>query len=113
MGMFDYIKYKGHEYQTKDTPVQWLDHYKIEVDQDSGHEYLWHEARTIKMLSDEDSPFGVRMESSNYRWECCHDFDGVIDFYRTEDKGDTWIEYHSLFMDGKLIKIEKVEYDCE
>lgn len=109
MGMFDNITYQGHEYQTKDTPSQWLDNYKIEVDQDSGHTYLWHEARTIKFIPDDSNFLGTRMESSNHRWECCHEFDGVIDFYRSENKGETWIEYHSLFMDGKMIKIEKVE----
>ena len=109
MGMFDYINYQGQEYQTKDTPVQWMDHYKIEVDQDSGHTYLWHEARTIKFVPDESRFLGTRMESSNHRWECCHDFDGVIDFYRSEDKGKTWVTYHSLFMNGQLLKIERVE----
>jgi hypothetical protein len=70
---------------------------------------LWHEARTIKFVEDESRFLGHRMESSNHRWECCHEFDGVIDFYRSENKGETWIEYHSLFMNGKMIKIEKVE----
>jgi hypothetical protein len=47
---------------------------------------------------------------------CCHDFDGLIRFYRAalEDKHeswkqDAWIEYKALFMDGKMIKIEKKE----
>jgi len=43
MGMFDNIEYRGRPYQTKDTPAQMLDNYKIEQDQDSGHWYLWHE----------------------------------------------------------------------
>ena len=104
--MFDYITYQGKQYQTKDTPAQGLDNYKIEHDQDSGHLYLWYEAYTAKFV-DDDSIFGTRLEQSNHRWECCHEFDGVIDFYREVD-GD-WQQYHSLFMDGKLIKISKVE----
>jgi hypothetical protein len=43
MGMFDQLYYKGVEYQTKDTPNQLLTNYKIEADQDSGHEYLWEQ----------------------------------------------------------------------
>ncbi len=111
MGTFDYITYQGHKYQTKDTPSQWLDNYKIEVDQCSGHLFLWHEAYTAKFVKDHTAPLGSRMETSNHRWECCHEFDGVIDFYRSEDNDKTWIEYHSLFMDGKLIKIKNVSDD--
>ena len=107
--MFDNIIYEGREYQTKDTPHQSLDKYKIEVDQCSGHLFLWHEAYTAKFVNDDSSLFGTRMETFNHRWECCHDFDGVIDFYRSEDKGKTWVEYHSLFMNGQLLKIERVE----
>jgi len=31
MGMFDNIEYRGRQYQTKDTPLQTLDNYKIEL----------------------------------------------------------------------------------
>jgi hypothetical protein len=41
--MFDHIQYNGNEYQTKDTPTQMCEHYKIETDQDDGHTYLWFE----------------------------------------------------------------------
>lgn len=109
MGTFDYITYQGQVYQTKDTPSQFLDNYKIDVDQCSGHLYLWYEAYTAKWVEDDDNIFGSRIEQSNHRWECCHEFDGVIDFYRSEDKDKTWIEYHALFMDGRLIKIKEIE----
>lgn len=108
MGMFDYITYKDVKYQTKDTPHQLCGNYKIEVNQDDGHTYLWYEAYTAKFIEDDNSLFGSRIETSNHRWECCHDFDGVIDFYRQDKEHDAWIEFHSLFMDGKLLKIEKV-----
>lgn len=113
MGMFDDIYYQGEKYQTKDTPHQSLDRYKIENDQDSGHTYLWHEAYKAKWVEDDDSFFGHRLETSDHRWECCHDFDGLIRFYREDKenggyKADKWIEYKALFMDGKMIKIERI-----
>jgi hypothetical protein len=40
MGMFDEIHYQGEVYQTKDTPCQMLDKYKIDYNQDSGHLFL-------------------------------------------------------------------------
>lgn len=105
--MFDRIYYEGVEYQTKDTPAQLLDNYKIETDQDSGHVYLWHEEYDTEFTKDETSLLGVTMKQSNQHWVCCHDFDGAINFY-TNGKDDKWIEYHSLFMDGRLLKMEMV-----
>lgn len=107
MGMFDYITYKGKKYQTKDTPAQMCDNYKIETDQDSGHTYLWYEAYKAKYVEDKDSLFGTRLETWGHHWVACQDFDGVIDFYERID--EEWVEYHSLFMNGQMIKLEKVE----
>ena len=115
MGMFDEIHYQGEVYQTKDTPCQTLDKYKIEHDQDSGHIYLWHEAYKAKMVKDKDNKlFGYRLETWDHRWEHCHDFDGAIRFYREDKenggyKADRWIEYKALFMNGQLLKIEKID----
>ena len=113
MGMFDYIEYEGKEYQTKDTPHQLCDRYKIERDQDSGHLYLWHQAYKAEWLKDEEALLGYRLKTSNHRWECCHDFDGLIVFYREDVenggyKNDAWITHKALFMDGKVIKLEKI-----
>jgi len=107
MGIFDYITYKGIEYQTKDTPHQLCDNYKIEVNQDDGHIYLWHEAYNAEWVKDASAIAGIRLQTSNHRWECCHDFDGAIDFYRQDKEHDAWIEFHSLFMDGRMLKLEK------
>jgi hypothetical protein len=103
MGMFDNIRYKGRDYQTKDTPAQMLDNYKIEQDQDSGHWYLWHEEYDAKWVDDE-SLFGGSIEQSNHRWQHCDDFDGNIRFYwyRSEDDQE---EYRALFMNGQMLKI--------
>lgn len=106
MGMFDNIEYQGRQYQTKDTPLQTLDNYKIEQDQDSGHWYLWHEEYDSEWVdSDENALFGGTFHQSNHRWVCCNDFDGEIRFYyyRSDENQE---EYRALFMDGRMLKIK-------
>ena len=107
--MFDNIFYEGKEYQTKDTPCQTLDKYKIEHDQDSGHIYLWHEDYDAEWVEDNDGLLGGYLNQFNHRWVHCWDFDGNIRFYRTENKGDSWIEYSALFMDGQLLRIKRID----
>ena len=106
--MFDYIAYEGHEYQTKDTPTQSIDNYKIEG------LALWYENYDAEWI-EEEGFFGGHLKKFNERWDMCDKFDGLIRFYRAalEDKHeswkqDAWIEYKALFMDGKMIKIEKI-----
>jgi hypothetical protein len=109
MGMFDNLEYKGAEYQTKDTPAQLLDNYKIEQDQTSGDWYLWHEEYDADWVEEPDRFGGGYMKQSNQRWVHCADFDGNLRFYRS-DKEDRsrWIEYQTLFMNGCMIKIKEV-----
>ena len=106
--MFDYINYEGQKYQTKDTPNQTLDNYKIEVNQDDGHSYLWHQDYDAEWIEG-GGLFGGSIRQFNERWVCCHEFDGNIRFYRSEDNHKTWIEYSALFMDGKLLRIKKID----
>ncbi len=108
MGMFDNLEYKGEEYQTKDTPAQLLDNYKIEQNQDDGHWYLWHEEYDVDWIEEADRFGGGYMKQYNQRWVCCHEFDGALRFYRSlkEDRS-RWIEYRSLFMDGRMLKIKE------
>jgi hypothetical protein len=107
MGMFDHIHYKGQEYQTKDTPNQMLDNYKIEQDQDSGHWFLWHEEYDAEWVA-EEGLFGGSIKQSNHRWVCCHDFDGLIRFYYYRSNEDQE-EYEALFMDGQMLKIKQTQ----
>ena len=104
MGMFDNIEYRGRQYQTKDTPLQTLDNYKIEQDQDSGHWYLWHEEYDSEWIDSEDGFLGGTIVQSNERWVCCYDFDGEIRFYYYRSEEDQE-EYKALFMDGRMLKI--------
>ena len=105
--MFDYFYYEGKEYQTKDTPNQGLSKYKIEHDQESGHQFLWVEECDSEWVVNPERLCGGYIKESNHHWVRCDDFDGTIDFYCYDEKNDSWIEYHSLFMDGRVIKLEK------
>lgn len=110
MGMFDYINYNGHEYQTKDTPVQAMETYEIRGDE------LWFNKVEREWVKNEESFFGGYLEPISSEWEFCKKFDGLIRFYREDlDNGgykhNAWIEYEALFMDGKIIKLtEKKEH---
>lgn len=106
MGMFDNLEYQGRPYQTKDTPLQTLDNYKIEQSQDDGHWYLWHEEYDSEWVEGEGL-FGGSIRQSNERWVCCHDFDGLIRFYYYRSEEDQE-EYEALFMDGRMLKIKVI-----
>jgi hypothetical protein len=104
MGMFDNIEYRGKLYQTKNTPMQTLDNYKIEQDQTSGHWHLWHEDYDAEWCQEEGQLFGGSIKQSNHRWRQCADFDGEIRFYYYRSDEDQE-EYRALFMDGQMLKI--------
>ena len=106
MGMFDYVNFEGKQYQTKDTPEQTMDTYEIRGDE------LWWRKVQYEWFEDKDSMFGGYLNEVSHEWLFCEKFDGVIDFYRQDaDNGgwenDAWIEYHSLFNNGKMIKLER------
>jgi hypothetical protein len=103
MGMFDNIEYRGRQYQTKDTPAQMLDNYKIEQDSASGAWHLWHEEYDAEWV-EEEGLFGGSIKQSNHRWVPCADFDGEIRFYYYRSHEDQE-EYRALFMDGRMLKI--------
>ena len=88
MGMFDYIRcnYKmpisvigNAEYQTKDTPAQFMDHYEIRPDGT-----LWHQNYDIQKHS-----------RVNKRWERVI-ITGEIVFY------DRDFEFSAVFVDGGI-----------
>jgi hypothetical protein len=109
MGMFDNLFYLDEEYQTKDTPAQLLDNYKIEQDLDDGSWYLWHEEYDTEWIDDADRWGGGYSKQSNHHWVACADFDGNLRFYRSDKENpDCWIEFKALFMDGRMIKIREV-----
>ena len=107
MGMFDYVQYEGKEYQSKDTPNQLCDRYKIERDHQNKLR-LYYEAYKAKWVNDDSTPLGHRLETWDHHWIHCDDFDGLIHFYRQDKEHDAWIEFKALFMDGVVLKIGKI-----
>lgn len=106
--MFDTIRYNDHEYQTKDTPAQCLEYYEIRSDE------LWYKKTKREWTEDEGSLFGGYLKEVSHEWVFCNDFDGGIYFYRENTdqggwKNDKWVEYKALFMDGRMIKCERIE----
>ena len=102
MGMFDNLHYEGKEYQTKDTPQQSMDTYEIR-----GNE-LWWRKTEYEWAEEKESMFGGYLKEVSHEWVFCHKFDGLIRFYRTLGD-DAWEEWNALFMDGKIIKLERNE----
>jgi hypothetical protein len=108
MGMFDWLRCKyplplpganNLHYQTKDTPEQYLDLYKIREDGT-----LWHETYDVEDRSDPNAEglmalFGA-MTRVNKRWEPC-DMTGEIRFY-TGDNQKQWVEFSAYMVKGKL-----------
>lgn len=103
MGMFDYIKYKDDQYQTKDTPVQALDQYEI---RDDGT--LWYEDYESNWLEDNQSMFGGYIEKKNKKWVLQEKFTGEIRFYRSTKDKKEWIEYSAYFVNGKALHIQEI-----
>jgi hypothetical protein len=108
MGMFDTVRFENHEYQTKDTPAQCLEYYEIRGDE------LWFKKVVREWVDDKTSFLSGYLKEVSHEWVFCNDFDGRILIYREDDdrggyKSDKWIEYKILFMDGKILKCERIE----
>jgi len=109
MGVFDNIRCEyplpdgrpvPFDAQTKDTPAQWLNNYKI--DQDG---FLWHEDHDIEDQSDPNATGLERIVGMctpvNQRW-VKEKLTGEISFY--DDA-----EYSAYFVDGFLKEIHLIE----
>jgi hypothetical protein len=111
MGMFDWIEFEGRKYQTKDTPRQLLDEYRID---DRGQ--LWVEEYDAEWQEDADSMFGGYLRQFNQRWTECADFTGSIRFYREDQergghREDAWIEWLAEFELGRMTDLKMLEGD--
>ena len=110
MGMFDYIEFEGKEYQTKDTPRQLCDNYRID-----DHGRLWEEQYDAEWVAG-DGLFGGHIHQSNQRWIECRDFTGPLRFYREDKelgghKKDAWVEWLAEFKCGQMINLKMLEGD--
>jgi hypothetical protein len=109
MGMFDWVEFEGNQYQSKDTPRQLCDNYKID-----GLGQLWVEEYDAEWISDSTSLFGGHINQSNQHWAECRGFSGPLRFYR-EDKesggyqANAWIEYLAEFKNGFMIDLKLLE----
>ena len=129
--MFDYIRCKyplpveganDLEYQTKDTPSQFLDKYEIREDGT-----LWHEDYDIKDESKagkwkKENPnqplpdhlkgiesFMGTLSRVNQRWNPAYDFTGEIRFYSNlPNRDNEWIEWSGYFEKGKLVRLNQL-----
>ena len=110
MGMFDWVEWEGKRYQSKDTPNQLCDEYRID---DLGR--LWVEEYDAEWVRDETNTlFGMRMDTSNHRWRECVEFTGTMRFYRedTERGGqadNAWNEWQAEFKCGLMIGLKLIE----
>lgn len=115
MGMFDYLHCEyplpvdganGLVYQTKDTPSQFIDHYKIKADGT-----LWHEDYEIEDRSDPNAEGLARiagmMTRVNPCWMPVSDFIGEIRFYYYSEK--RYLKWSAYFKDGKLVDLNLVK----
>lgn len=114
MGMFDYVTCQypleplianTFEFQTKDTPAQYLDRYKIDADGK-----LWHQLYDVVDRSDHNAKGWRRMVGLmtriNEHWER-DEFTGEIRFYG--GPGKDWYEYSAYFVRGQLKHMETVQ----
>jgi len=132
MGMFDKIKCKmplitidevtgarvdwsNHQYQTKDTPNQFLDQYEIREDGT-----LWVEEYDVEDQSDPNAEDFAKflgcMTRVNKRWVQLYDVKGEVRFYdclswsneKPDDSG--WIEWSAYLVKGVVSQIQLIEY---
>ena len=104
MGMFDWIMYRGQEFQTKDTPNQTLDRYEI---RDDGT--LWVEEYDTEWVDDPDRlPISGYIKQINVRVRP-EEYHGPMTFYTRNKDTDTWIQYEAEFVKGQAVKIIMVK----
>lgn len=111
MGMFDWVEFEGQQYQTKDTPNQLCDNYRID---ELGR--LWEEQYDAEWQTDSQSLFGGHIHQSNQRWVECQDFTGAMRFYREDaerggHKKDAWVEWQAEFKCGQMIGLKMMDGD--
>lgn len=107
MGMYDTIEIddsyglpKTDEWQTKCTPVQWLNVYRIDKDGRLLHQVYDTEDRSNgKSLAGAATRVNKRFVPADFR--------GAISFYSSIE--GVWHEYSALFDEGQLISIKQLE----
>lgn len=109
MGMFDWVEWEGRQYQTKDTPRQFCDNYRID---ENG--VLWVEEYDAEWVQDSNHVFGAYIDQKNRRWRPCEEFSGKMRFYReNRERGgwntNAWTEFEAEFIRGLMIDLKLIE----
>lgn len=113
MGMYDVVKCHHPlpglgileaEFQTKDTPEQFLDNYELRADGT-----LWHQAYDLADRSTPEASWVGSVTKTNPRWERTL-LSGVLTFHG-EDPDHGWLEFQALFVDGTLQDLQRVPED--
>lgn len=136
MGMFDNITceyplpgdapadVKAWTFQTKDTPAQMLEHYRITADGKLQHRDVRYEDRSDSTKEGIERLVGM-LTPIYGDWIDENDFVGKLSFYGsnvvasgpatyTKDGEDSiWVEYEAVIVDGQLIRIKEIEYKTE
>ena len=114
MGMYDYINceapldvegMEGRQFQTKDTPAQFLDTYTITADGK-----LMHEEYDLREEITDKAPLGMFLHRDDPRTVHLSDFTGSICFYGFKQEGrgfsdsHGWVSFVALFDDGVLVR---------
>jgi len=119
MGMFDEVRVlwplpwpemQDATWQSKDTPVQYLDHYEIREDGS-----LWHKAYDPRYEEDAEAPFGFVIHHDNERWER-EPFVGELEVHggiQREGEPNRWYSVRFWFRDGLVAdEIYEADYPC-
>ena len=109
MGMFDWVEWEGQKYQSKDTPRQLCDDYRID---ELGR--LWVEEYDAEWIADADALFGGYFRHNNRHWRECVEFTGPMRFYREDTergghKNNAWNEWQAEFKCGLMIGLKLIE----
>ena len=103
MGVFDNVTChyplppeipEGRDWQSKDTPAQYLDHYEIRQDGT-----LWHQAYDHRVETKPDGFLNVQLYRDNHRWER-EQFTGELEIHDCDEQN--WYSVQFWFRDGEV-----------
>lgn len=101
MGVFDYVTCHyplpteippGRDWQSKDTPAQYLDHYEIRQDGT-----LWHQDYRLRVETEPDGVFSLQMHRDNPEWRP-EPYTGELEIHDYDD--EHWYAVQFWFRDG-------------
>ena len=112
MGLFDTIKYKGKEYQTKSLECL-MDVYTITESGRLVHDICHMETIPESEWPKDDNLSEFQKTFGKWRWvtdqkDVDTNYHGYLNFYTSNENGE-WEEYNAKFTDGTLVEITPVK----